>query len=125
MVAMLCWEETMSVTAATRTSNTPSVGRATAGGRRLDDVMRRPAPRMSTPESSSVRPALLTADDAARLLRTARRAIYAMVEREQLPAPVRIGRRVLLRQDDLSRWLETKQQRSSHAIASRPGLPPD
>lgn len=55
-------------------------------------------------------PALLTADDAAQLLRTTRRAIYVMVERAQLPAPVRIGRRLLLRQDDLARWLEEKQQ---------------
>ena len=55
-------------------------------------------------------PTLLTADDAAQLLRTTRRAIYAMVERNQLPAPVRVGRRLLLRQDDLARWLETKQQ---------------
>lgn len=58
----------------------------------------------------TVLPALLTADDVARLLRTTRRAIYAMVEREQLPAPVRLGRRLLLRQDDLARWLESKQQ---------------
>lgn len=54
-------------------------------------------------------PALLTADDAALLLRTTRRAIYAMVERDQLPAPVRIGRRILLREQDLITWLESKR----------------
>lgn len=64
----------------------------------------------SVPQTPPALPVLLTADDAAQLLRTTRRAIYAMVERDQLPAPVRVGRRLLLRQDDLARWLETKQQ---------------
>ena len=40
-------------------------------------------------------PMLLTVDDMAQLLRTTDRAIYAMVERRQLPGIVRIGRRVL------------------------------
>lgn len=61
-------------------------------------------------DGATVLPALLTADDVARVLRTTRRAIYAMVEREQLPAPVRVGRRLLLREDDLARWLESKRQ---------------
>ena len=53
-------------------------------------------------------PMLLTVDDAADLLRTTRRAIYAMIERRQLPGIVRIGRRVLLRADDLLDWLNQK-----------------
>ena len=53
-------------------------------------------------------PLLLTVDEAADLLRTTRRAIYAMVERGQLPGVVRLRRRVLLRSDALLNWLEQK-----------------
>lgn len=53
-------------------------------------------------------PVLLTADEAADLLRTTRRAIYAMVERRQLPGVVKLRRRVLLRADDLLHWLDQK-----------------
>lgn len=53
-------------------------------------------------------PILLTADEAADLLRTTRRAIYAMVERGQLPGVVRVRRRVLLRTTALLHWLEQK-----------------
>ena len=54
-------------------------------------------------------PVLLTIDEAADLLRTTRRAIYAMVERHQLPGVIRIRRRVLLRADDLLHWLDQKR----------------
>jgi excisionase family DNA binding protein len=54
-------------------------------------------------------PMLLTVDDAAELLRTTKRAIYAMIERRQLPGIIRIGRRVLLRADDLPHWLDQKR----------------
>ena len=53
-------------------------------------------------------PVLLTVDDVAQLLRTTNRAIYAMVERRQLPGIVRIGRRVLFRTTDLLDWLNQK-----------------
>ncbi len=46
-------------------------------------------------------PALLTPVEVAELLRTTRKAIYSMVERGQLPGIVRIGRRVLVREDAL------------------------
>ena len=55
------------------------------------------------------RPVLLTVDEAAALLRTTRRAIYAMIERRQLPGVIRIRRRVLFRADDLLHWLDQKR----------------
>lgn len=58
-------------------------------------------------------PLLLTVDEAAALLRTTRRAIYAMVERRQIPGVIRIRRRVLFRTADLLDWLDQK----SHAVA--------
>ena len=54
-------------------------------------------------------PVLLTVDEAAALLRTTRRAIYAMIERRQLPGVIRIRRRVLFRADDLLHWLDQKR----------------
>jgi excisionase family DNA binding protein len=54
-------------------------------------------------------PVLLTVDEAADLLRTSRRAIYAMIERRQLPGVIRVRRRVLLRADDLLDWLDQKR----------------
>jgi excisionase family DNA binding protein len=54
-------------------------------------------------------PGLLTVDEVADLLRTTRRAIYAMIERRQLPGVIRIRRRVLVRADDLLHWLDQKR----------------
>jgi excisionase family DNA binding protein len=54
-------------------------------------------------------PVLLTPTEVAALLRTSRKAIYAMVERAQLPGVVRIGRRVLVREDTLLDWLGQKR----------------
>ncbi len=54
-------------------------------------------------------PALLTADEIATLLRTTRKAVYAMVERGLLPGVTRIGRRVLFRAETLLHWLDQKR----------------
>ncbi len=51
-------------------------------------------------------PELLTADETAALLRTTRKAVYAMVERGLLPGVTRIGRRVLFRRENLLHWLD-------------------
>jgi len=53
-------------------------------------------------------PVLLTPTEVAAALRTSRKAIYTMVERAQLPGVVRIGRRVLVREDLLLEWLRQK-----------------
>jgi excisionase family DNA binding protein len=57
-------------------------------------------------------PVLLTVNEAADLLRTTRRAIYAMIARHQLPGVVRIRRRVLVRANDLLHWLDQKRASS-------------
>lgn len=81
---------------------------------------RAPAPRSTTrrsvargiferSENADAMPLLLTVDDAADLLRTTRRAIYAMLERRQLPGVIRIRRRVLIRSAELLEWLDQKR----------------
>jgi excisionase family DNA binding protein len=65
---------------------------------------------ISTHADEDVRlPVLLTAHEAAALLRTTRRAVYAMIARRQLPGVTRIRRRVLLRAEDLLHWLDQKR----------------
>jgi excisionase family DNA binding protein len=53
-------------------------------------------------------PALLLVSEVADLIRTSRKGVYSMIERGQLPGVVRIGRRVLVRRDDLLHWLGQK-----------------
>ena len=72
------------------------------------DVSASPATSFRRPDV----PTLLTADEVAVALRTTRKAIYAMIERDQLPGVVRIGRRVLVRQDALLDWLRQKSTSS-------------
>lgn len=58
---------------------------------------------------------LLTAEETAALLRTTRKAVYAMAERAQLPGVTRIGRRLLVRRDDLFSCL-TKDDSCSREV---------
>lgn len=48
----------------------------------------------------------LTADEAASLLRTTRKAVYGLIERGVMPGIRRIGRRVLVRRRELIEWIE-------------------
>jgi excisionase family DNA binding protein len=54
----------------------------------------------------SSEPLLFTADEVAAILRTSRKAIYAMAERHQLPGVRRVGRRLLVRRAELLDWLD-------------------
>ena len=71
----------------------------------MDERPHRTRSDLVTPHSI---PALLTSGEVAALLRTTRRAVYAMVERGQLPGVVRLGRRVLFRQDAMVEFLRQK-----------------
>jgi excisionase family DNA binding protein len=57
-------------------------------------------------------PPLLTTSEVAVVLRTSRKAVYAMAERAQLPGVTRIGRRLLVRRDDLLSWLDERRAAS-------------
>jgi excisionase family DNA binding protein len=65
---------------------------------------------MSRPDRIGVfaghEPLLFTVDEVAGILRTSRKAIYAMAERGQLPGLRRVGRRLLVRREELLRWLD-------------------
>jgi excisionase family DNA binding protein len=61
------------------------------------------------PTERGALPLLLTADEVAALLRTTRKAVYAMAERAALPGAVRLGRRLLVHRDDLLRWLDERR----------------
>ena len=51
-------------------------------------------------------PVLLTVDEAADVLRTSRKAVYAMAARQQLPGIRHVGRRLLINRDELLHWLD-------------------
>jgi excisionase family DNA binding protein len=67
---------------------------------------------MSTRTAPEALPTLLTIFEVAALLRTSRKAIYAMAERGQLPGAIHIGRRLLVRRDDLLSWLDERRAAS-------------
>ena len=58
-------------------------------------------------------PLLLSAHEVAGVLRTTRRAVYAMAARGELPGLVRIGRRLRVDSDVLVGWLNEKRAVSS------------
>ena len=48
----------------------------------------------------------LTVKEVAKLLRKTSKAVYVMIDRAQLRGVTRIGRRILIRKDDLLAWLD-------------------
>jgi excisionase family DNA binding protein len=60
------------------------------------------------PSQAVERRMFLTVEEAADLLRTSRKAVYSLIERGQLPGVTRMGRRVLIRAEDLLHWLRQK-----------------
>jgi excisionase family DNA binding protein len=67
---------------------------------------------MVCPSPAVPEPLLLTIDEVAVLLRTTRKAVYAMAERAQIPGVTRIGLRLLIRRDDLLSWLDERRAAS-------------
>lgn len=59
-------------------------------------------------DSSTGLPQLLTIDEVAGALRTTPKSIRNKISRAQLPGVVRVGRRTLVRQDVLVRWLRER-----------------
>ena len=51
-------------------------------------------------------PSYLTVYEVADVLRTSRKAIYAMIELHQIPGVTRIGRRLLIHERSLLQWLD-------------------
>jgi len=61
-------------------------------------------------------PVLLTSGEMAGILRTTRKAVYAMAERGQLPGATRVGRRLLIRRDDMLQWLDERRAPSAEEL---------
>jgi excisionase family DNA binding protein len=83
----------------------------TFGVRQERDVGREDGTAPQEP-GDAPRTLLLTVGETAALLRTTRKAVYVMAERHQLPGVTRIGRRLLVRRDDLLSWLDERRAAS-------------
>lgn len=84
----------------------------------MQRIARKPAVRIELPTPARPErgtgpsvPALLTASEVAEVLRTSRKAVWAMIQRKQLPV-TRIGRRVLVSSEALVEWLRQKSEPS-------------
>ena len=84
---------------------------SSAAAARNPDPPPDPAPR-DPAHAPRDEPLLLTVDETAALLRTTRKAVYALIERAQLAGVVRLGRRVLIRRDLLLSSLTEKRTAS-------------
>jgi excisionase family DNA binding protein len=68
----------------------------------------RPTPRRAYTEVEEL-PLLLEADEVAVLLRTTRKAVYTMAERNQIPHVRPTPRRVLFERDELLAWIAKRR----------------
>lgn len=68
-------------------------------------------------EGGTSLPLFLTAEETATLLRTSRKAVYAMADRHQLPGLTRVGRRLLVRSAVLLDFLARQGASSSRGDA--------
>jgi excisionase family DNA binding protein len=84
----------------------PDASHAPASRGEVGESFRAPDRHRVLPEKW---PPLLTVSEVAVALRTSRKAVYAMAERAQLPGVTRIGRRLLVRRDDLLSWLDERR----------------
>jgi len=64
-------------------------------------------------------PPLLLPEEAALLLRTSRKAVYSLAEREQIPGVIRIGRRLLIERDPLVSFLHRSRAASPKEVSRR------
>ena len=62
----------------------------------------------STKYASQELPSLVSVHEVSIWLNTSKKAVYAMISRRQLPAPIKIGRRVLFERSKLLEWLHEK-----------------
>lgn len=77
-----------------------------------------PWPELVTTNTGEL-PFFLTIPDVAAFLRTSRKAVYTMVERGQMPGLTKIGRRLLVRRDDLLDWLDRSRAPSPQGDSMR------
>ena len=83
-----------------------------------DDLVAPTAKTSATITSTDTLAALLTIDEVGAFLRKSRKAIYAMIERAQLPGVVRIGRRLFGEEAFAARL---RRPQNLHAVAT--GVP--
>ncbi len=80
-----------------------------------------PAQRRGTPDSKpSELPRLLTTAEVAKVLRTSRKVVYEMVRLGQLPGVIRLGRKVLVRQDRLLEFLLEREEQPVSSLGEKP-----
>jgi excisionase family DNA binding protein len=95
-------------------ADSPVPGMTTGSKRNLDDRKTYftradgSAVIIPNPSQAAEQRVFLTVDEAAELLRTSRKVVYSLIERGQLPGVTRLGRRILIRTEDLLHWLRQK-----------------
>ena len=64
------------------------------------------SPPASSPSDVPRVPHLMTVDEVAEMLRTTRKAVYALIYKGALPGVIRLSRRLLIDRGDLVEWLD-------------------